>query len=274
MNVFTKSLTFQGHKLTLFDLDFNRSKEVAKKYNCLYSENKKECLKNKDLVIFCTPITNTPNLIIELIPFLESKTILCEITSLKGGVVPVLRELKNITLSLHPMFGPDVQNFTNQTMALIHVKNIEIEKKYTETLFPESKIVTTSVENHDKAMAYVLSLPYFMNLVFANTLEQGEREFIEQLAGTTFKAQSIVKDCIIGESTELIESLINCNMYSWEIINQFIDEAVYLRRIFKKGSTVDNYLSLLKTQLDDTRLFEARTMRNHIQNSTLNRLTK
>jgi prephenate dehydrogenase len=147
-------------------------------------------------------------------------------------------------------------------MAVIPVKDPEKECEFAKQLFPETKLIQVSAESHDKMMAYVLSLPYFMNLVFAHSLTPFERDLMETLSGTTFRAQTIVTDCIVGESPELVESLINGNTYSWDVINQFIDEARYLRRVFKRGDdTVDGYCRTLREQVEEEILLNARRLR-------------
>jgi prephenate dehydrogenase len=264
VNAFTRHLTGRGHSLKLYDIDRERSRILAETYGCRHAEDLVDAVNDVELVLLCTPIKDTPRLIHELGSLLESGAVVCEIASLKSGTVPALRHLGCLTLSLHPLFGPDVPSLAGQTMALVHVKDSVGEEEAAEELFPETKIVGIGAESHDRAMAYILSLPYFMNLVFAHALGPEERALIGALAGTTFKAQSIVADCVIGESPELVESLINGNVYSWEVINQFIDEAQYLRRLFKKGSIVDGYYSVLRERAEDDRLSKARVLRSQI----------
>ena len=248
MNVFTRHLTERGHVVELFDINVDKSRVVAEKLGCTFSEDLGDVAADNELLLLCTPIRETPTVIRDIGPHVKKGTIICEIASLKMGTVTALMSLKDCcTLSLHPMFGPDVLSLVGQTIALIPVKNAEMEREAAKKLFPEAKLIQVSAESHDRMMAYVLSLPYFMNLAFAHSLSPSERDLMETLAGTTFRAQTIVKDCIVGESPELVESLINGNTYSWEVINQFIDEARHLRRLFKKGDdTDDGYCRLLR----------------------------
>ena len=263
MNVFTKHLIEKGHVIELFDIDVDKSRVVAEKLGCSFKENLKDVVVGNDFLILCTPIKETPSVIRDIGPHITQGMTVCEIASLKMGTVTALRSLEHCcALSLHPMFGPDVPSFEGQTMAVIPVKDPEKECEFAKQLFPETKMIQVSAESHDKMMAYVLSLPYFMNLVFAHSLTPSERDLMETLSGTTFKAQTIVTDCIVGESSELVESLINGNTYSWEVINQFIDEARYLRRVFKRGDdTVDGYCRTLREQVEEEILLNARRLR-------------
>ena len=265
MNAFTKNLAQKGHSLKLYDIDTVKSRGLAERLNCTYTDNLIDATRDVELVLLCTPIKETPTVIQGIGSLLELGTMVCEIASLKSGTVPALRRLENcLMLSLHPLFGPDVESFQGQTMALIPVKDGAGEAEAAKMLFPETKLVQISAESHDKVMAYVLSLPYFMNLAFAHALDRGERDLMRELAGTTFKAQSIVTDCIVGESPKLVESLINGNVYSWDVINQFIYEARYLRRLFMRGGMVDGYCRGLKERVGDCRLLEARMLRGQM----------
>ena len=266
VNAFTKHLAQKGHSIKLYDINTAKSRGLAERLNCTCTDNLVDATRDVELVLLCTPIKGTPTVIQGISSLLEPGTVVCEIASLKSGTVPSLRRLDCLTLSLHPMFGPDVESFHGQTVVLVHVKDGAREAEAAKRLFPETKLVQVSAESHDRVMAYVLSLPYFMNLAFAQALNPGERDLMRELAGTTFKAQSIVTECVVGESSELVESLINGNVYSWDVINQFIDEARYLRRLFKRGGMVDGYCRGLKEHVEDGRLIEARMMRSQIIN--------
>jgi len=212
-------MRLKGHSLKLLDKYADKARGLAERLGCTYTDSLVEAARDVELVLICTPIHETAEVIKGISTHLELGTAICEISSLKMRTVPVLRRLDRLTLSLHPMFGPDVASFQGQTMAVVHVKDGASEAEAAGILFPETRLVGVSPESHDRVMAYVLSLPYFMNMAFARALNLGERDLMRGLAGTTFKAQSIVADCVIGESPELVESLINENMYSWPVIN-------------------------------------------------------
>ena len=74
---------------------------------------------------------------------------------------------------------------------------------------------------------------------------------------------------IIGESPEFIESLINENSFSWEIVNQFIDESKHLRRLLKnKPQEMGDLCRRLRDSMDeDSGLQSARRLRNEVYSS-------
>jgi prephenate dehydrogenase len=112
-------------------------------------------------------------------------------------------------------------------------------------------------------MASVLALPYFMNLAFASLLSPEKLALLRELAGTTFSVQLAVTQSIVGESPELIESLINENVFSVDLIDQFIDESIFIRRLLKKPREMENLCERLKeSMMNDNEYLNARRKRN------------
>ena len=108
-----------------------------------------------------------------------------------------------------------------------------------------------------------------MNLAFARVLADGDLPLMKALAGPSFEVQMAVTQSIVGESTELIHSLINDNMFSWSLIQKFMDEATNLTGLLKSGSdVVDPFLENLKGSMGGKlELESAREFRNQILES-------
>ena len=108
-----------------------------------------------------------------------------------------------------------------------------------------------------------------MNLAFACVMANGDLPLMKELAGPSFEVQIAVTQSIIGESPELIRSLINDNMFSWPLIRKFMDEANHLTTLLKSGSDiVDPFLENLKGSMGGKlELESAREFRNQILES-------
>lgn len=203
---------------------------------------------------------------------MDSGSILCEIASLKMRTVAMLKSAEKHgikPLSVHPMFGPDIEKMEGQTIAIVPVSNRDDEASLAGALFPNTRIVIIDPETHDRCMASILSLPYFMNLAFARALSSGEMTVLRQLAGTTFTVQLAVAQSIVGESPELTESLINENMFSKDLVNHFIEEARYIRRLLKnRPQEIERLCDELKdTMMKDPGYLNARKLRNTLSDS-------
>lgn len=239
MNVFTRFLKREGNNINLFDVDNIKLIKIAEKYEAKAAKNFSDAASKAEFVILCTPIQNTPKIIQEVSAVMKKDAILCEITSLKSKIVPSLKlamSKESIQpLSIHPMFGPDADTLDKKNIIIIPIVNIEKEKKLIRLLFPNTNLIITEVEAHDSFMASILSLPYFMNLVFAKTLPLDQIKLLKQLAGPTFSVQLALSQSIIGESPQLITSLINENIFAKKTMLQFINESKYLLRILKNN---------------------------------------
>ena len=272
VDVFTRILS-KNHQITIYDIDKIKSKTLSKKYNCKTSNTIKTLSKSSDTIILCTPIKVTPKLIDQVVKYSSADTLLVEISSLKKNNVAVFKRNKNKIkpLSVHPMFGPEINGFDGNTVVVVPVENKANEIEQAKALFSGAEILVADEDTHDQSMAFILSLPYFMNIVFAKCLPQENLALIRSLAGPTFKAQLALTQCIAGEDPVLIESLIDENVFAGDLINSFIDELKYLRRMLKsKPWMVPDYCKEIKDSLiNDPEFEKARDVRNNFIESKI-----
>jgi len=269
VNVFTRLLLEQGHAIKLYDLDARRAQEAAERHGVYRSISVQEAASGADLILICAPTEAVPGILDEVMFHTKSDTIVSEIASFKAKTIPALKRSGGLPLSLHPMFGPDIATFQGETIAVVTVNDSVKEMETARALFPESKLVPLDPETHDRCMASILSLPYFMNLAFALVMANGDLQLLKELAGPSFEVQIAVTQSIIGESAELIRSLINDNVFSWPLIRKFMDEANHLTTLLKSGSdVVDPFLENLKGSMGGKlELESAREFRNQILES-------
>jgi len=270
VNVFTSFFLEQGHAIKLYDVDARRAQEVAERHGVYRAISVQEAASGADLLLICASTEAVPGIIDEVMLHTKSDTIISEIASFKAKTIPALKRSGGLgPLSIHPMFGPDIATFQGETIAVVTVNDSVKEMETARALFPESKLVQLDPETHDRCMASILSLPYFMNLVFARIMADGDLSLMKELAGPSFEVQIAVTQSIIGESPELIRSLINDNMFSWPLIRKFMDEANHLTTLLKSGSDiVDPFLENLKGSMGGKlELESAREFRNQILES-------
>ena len=270
MSVFTRLLLEQGHEIKLFDVEAARAREVAGRYSVNHSSSAQAAASDVDLILICASTEAVPEIIDEVKLHAKTGTIISEIASHKDKTIPALRRSAGIeTLSIHPLFGPDISTLEGETIAVVTVNDSVKEMEIARALFPESKLVPLDHETHDRCMASILSLPYFMNLVFARVVAGGDLPLLKVLAGPTFDVQMAVTQSIVGESPSLIRSLINDNMHSWPMIQEFIEEARHLSELFQSGSDDMNpFIENLKASMGGKpELESAREHRNKILES-------
>lgn len=273
MDVFTRLLREQGHSIRLYDVVEGRARELAGLHAVEWSESLREAVSGAELTLICAPTDEVPGILDEVALYAREGSIVSEIASLKMRTVPAIRRAVRLRpLSIHPMFGPDITSFNDETIAVVVVRDLEREAETARALFPGGKFVPVEPEIHDRCMAAILSLPYFVNIAFAGVLSQEDLSLMRELAGPTFEVQLAVTECIVGESPELIRSLIDDNSFSWELVNRFVDGSKHVRRLFRSGPReVDRFLTGLKTSMERDKGFaEARDLRNTVKESLKN----
>jgi prephenate dehydrogenase len=250
----------------VYDIDDGKTRNLVEKYQCIASDSIKEVTGYAESILICTPIKTTPGIIKKVCESTNPGTLVVEISSLKKKSITALRGFKDVVspLSIHPMFGPDITEFEGSTIVVVPVDNMEKEKNQAIDLFSGSDFIIADEDTHDKSMAFILSLPYFMNIVFAKCLPGENLGLIRKLAGPTFKAQLALTQSIAGEDPVLIESLIDENVFAGDLINSFIDELKYLRRMLKsKPWMVPGYCNEIAISLmQDPEFTSARKIRD------------
>jgi len=244
---------------------------VAERHGANPSISIKDAASGSDLILICASTEAVPGLIEEVRLHTKSDAIISEIASFKAKTVPVLKQFGGPRpLSIHPMFGPDIASFRGETIAVVTVNDSVKEMEIARALFPGSKLISLDPEAHDRCMASILSLPYFMNLVFARVIADGDLPLMKELAGPTFEVQMAVTESIVGESAELTRSLINDNVFSMPLIQKFMEEANSFTTLLKSGSdVVDPFLENLKESMGGKPVLDsARELRNKMLESS------
>jgi prephenate dehydrogenase len=77
----------------------------------LATQDMKEVVEQSDLVILCTPLSQMPELALQMRPFLKPGALVTDVGSVKAGVArdlePLLREVKAVFVGSHPMAGSE-----------------------------------------------------------------------------------------------------------------------------------------------------------------------
>jgi prephenate dehydrogenase len=188
-------------------------------------DNVSESLKISDVVVFCTPINGIIEIINCNVNSFKSGSIIIEISSIKSSVHKILSEIstrKNIvSLCIHPMFGPGASVVSTNKIILIPVNknNRNVEEDILNKIFSSyEKIIIEDPEKHDLAISVIISLIYFINLVFSRLLidlssanefrfEENIIQFFKKISGSTFKIQSMLSESILTDDVSLFLAL-------------------------------------------------------------------
>ena len=233
--------TIQVEKIFLVDICRIRYFKLSDAENVYVSKSISKFLEDSNIIILCTPIKETLNILDRFAMMFRSGTIIIEISSVKN---PIHDYLSNISqkyyylkfLSIHPMFGPGAQVNSSKNIIMyipLCLSTFSSESRILGRLFPVFKrIQIITPEKHDTLIAILISLVYFINLIFSKLLieistsetlknEKDLLKLLKQLSGSTYKIQSLLSESILTDDVPLFLNLFLGSDKSIEIISKY-----------------------------------------------------
>ncbi len=209
---FVRFLTSQAYQVEICD------PEVAADQSGYYSRLS-ACTLDHDLIVVAAPIEASAQLLMELS---ERKPggIIFDISSLKGPLSRGLEALRTAgcsVTSIHPMFGPDTELLSGRNVIFVDVGDKSatqaIKGLFGTTMADQ---VDMSLDDHDKAIAYVLGLSHAINIAFFNALLQSGEKAVElaKLSSSTFDAQLDVASHVAQDNPYLYFEIQSLNAHS------------------------------------------------------------
>jgi prephenate dehydrogenase len=202
----------------------------------------------------------TANVVREISPCLKRGKMLVEMTSVKGRMHAELKRISSLRkvtlLSIHPLFGP-LSKSRNFKMCVIGNKRDQAAAR---RLFPGAKTFLLGVEEHDRLMAYTLSLVHLLNLAFVSTVDEGVRltEF-KKTATPLATAQLSVGQAVLSQNPQLFAHIQIENPYLTDVLSSVIAQLESLRGLLKTRdvSEFEKKFSGLAARFKRTELDEA-----------------
>jgi prephenate dehydrogenase len=248
---FTAYFARRGLDVSAYDI----SRKILKTSENVKVENSlNDCVKDADLVIVSVPLRRTPQAIKECAKNMKDGAILAEISSVKNKTFAALEKVPSTLrpLCIHPMFGPGASKKIQAKVLLVPVRNEKAELRVANEIFENaSVIVLPNAKQHDRAIAIVLGLTYFTNIVFAKVMSSGNISMLKQVSGTTFGLQSLIAESILTDEPDLIIALIQTNVYTKKYINRYLKEAAAVARsaLAKNSTDLKADLEEIKSRL-------------------------
>lgn len=172
-----------------------------------------EAVNNSDIIIVSVPIDNFDNVIEEIAPYISSKQIIIDITSIKVMPVDTLHKYikTGLVLGTHPMFGPDALSLKNQNIVLTPTDDNETALAQKVRTYLENKgarVTLMTPREHDEIITVVLGLSHYIALVTADTLLQFDKlDKTRAIAGTSYKALLTFVEGVVSRDPEFYASL-------------------------------------------------------------------
>jgi len=227
----------RGLRVSAYDIN-KGSLNVSK--NIRIADSITDCVKEADLALVSVPVHMTPKIIGKCIKKMKEGAIIAEISSVKHRTFQALKKAPTSVkpLCMHPMFGPGASERMRLKMLLVPVRNGDEELKIVHEIFDNAMVkVLPDTKTHDRSIATVLGLTYFVNIVFAKVMASENVSVLKQVSGTTFELQSLIVESILTNEPDLIVTLIQENPFARKYIKQYLKEAsIVARMAYSKDS--------------------------------------
>ena len=250
---FTNYFTSRCLRISVFDV--NRSALKAST-NVRIANTTSSCVRDADLVLVCVPPQITPHVIEECTKSMKHNAIISEISSIKFRTFRALKQTPSSVrpLCIHPMYGPGAGVEMQVKVLMIPVRNEQAELRIVRGLFENAIVkVVPSAKAHDKSIATVIGLTYFVNIVFAKVVSKGNIAMLKEVSGTTFGLQSLLAESILTNEPDLVAALIQENPYAKKYIRQYLEEARVVTKLAsaKKSDKLKTDLKKIRSKLQE-----------------------
>lgn len=207
---FVDFLGNQGHRVTVWDAAAPGEVGLG------------EAIGETSMAVLAVPPEAVGGILEELVRRRYRGTVF-DIASLKAHLRPAItraREAGLAVTSLHPMFGPNTRALSGQVVCVCDCGDPEATRR-AEALFRDTAatLVRLSLEEHDRAVSYVLGLSHLVNLLLAKVLGAGGLAFgdLNRVGSTTFHAQMGTAATVVGEDPALYFAIQRLNPFTPEI---------------------------------------------------------
>ena len=184
-----------------------------------------------ELVINAVTVKYTIPAFREVMPHLPEDCIISDIASVKTGLKEFYTECGHRYVSTHPMFGPTFANLNqlSQENAIVISEGDYMGRIFFKDLYQRLglSIYEYTFEEHDKTVAYSLSIPFVSTFVFAAVMKH------QDAPGTTFKRHMNIARGVLSEDDYLLQEVL-FNPHTSEQVEHIRTELKDLLGIIKR----------------------------------------
>lgn len=216
---FTDLLSFD-HEVAVYDIDPKRLRFM---YNTLRFTSFEEISEfQPDLVINAVSLKYTLDVFRQVMPYLQKEhCILSDISSVKTGFKEFYEQSGFHYVSTHPMFGPTFANLGKLASenAIIINEGDFMGRCFFKELYSRLglNICEYTFDEHDRTMAYSLSIPFISTFAFAAVMKH------QEAPGTTFKRHEKIARGVLSEDDTLLREIL-FNPYTKGQVEQIREE--------------------------------------------------
>lgn len=202
-----------------------------------------------ELVINAVTVKYTIPAFDEVLPLLPDNCIISDISSVKTGLKEYYEKSGHRYVSTHPMFGPTFANLSqlHEENAIIISEGDYMGRIFFKDLYSKLglNIYEYTFEEHDRTVAYSLSIPFVSTFVFAAVMKH------QDAPGTTFKRHMRIAKGVLNEDDYLLQEIL-FNPYTSEQVGKIRTELKELLVIIetKDAAGMKAYLEKIRRNVE------------------------
>lgn len=247
MGSFFCDLLSFDHEVAVYDPDRNRLRYT---FNALRFTSMDEIKDfEPQLVINAATVKYTISAFKDVLPYIPATCIISDIASVKTGLPEFYATCNHPFVSTHPMFGPtfaSLSNLSNENVIIIeegdHLGKVFFRDIYSRL---NLNIAEFTFEEHDRTIAYSLSIPFAATLAFAGVMQP------QAAPGTTFKRHLNIARGLLSEDDYLLSEIL-FNPNTLRQLDKIKKRLSQLESIIEKRDTValKDYLTEVRARID------------------------
>lgn len=210
-----------------------------------------EVAARSDLTLVAVPLRATPSVLAEVAPHVRVDAALVSLGSLMEPALPAMDACAGETFLLHPLFGPGRRNLQGTMMALASPRG-DPWHGWQEWLIgrglPEQRLVMTTPEEHDRAMAVAQALLHGAYAALAPELMGGLPDNDLVWATPTLRLQLALMSRILHQDPALYGDILALNRHTPLVFDRLIGRLATLRAAALEGP--DAVAALFKAARD------------------------
>lgn len=182
------------------------------------------------LLINAVALKSTVQVFEECAKYVPKDCVLCDMASIKSGLPEYYSKCGFRFASIHPMFGPtfaDMGAVKGENAVIIKESDQKTAEFFSRFLSGLGvRLFFYTFDEHDRTMAYSLTLPFVSSIVFAACVDSAA------VPGTTFAKHMKIAKGLMSEDTTLLNEIL-FNPYSVKELEKVTSRLEYLKHIIK-----------------------------------------
>ncbi len=183
-----------------------------------------------DFLLNAVSLDQTVPVFEEVLPHLAPATMIGDVTSIKENVARYYRTAGHDFVSVHPMFGPtfaDLGAPMDENAVIISESCPDGRKLFRDFLGRRGiRIFEYSFDEHDRMMAYSLTIPFVSSLLFSGSVVS------KVVPGTTFKRHLAIARGLLAEDEHLLAEIL-FNQHSLAELERMLSRLEFLKKVIR-----------------------------------------